>query len=98
MQKQGNQMDEQINLTDATSCLHGNLDGPPMQTAQPDVKTPIRRSLKKERITTINLTASTCRWPFGDPTEPDFHYCGRQSQTNGPYCDTHEAMSRPPGQ
>jgi len=27
-------------------------------------------------VTTLTLTAETCKWPIGDPTEADFHYCG----------------------
>jgi hypothetical protein len=91
-------MNEQIDPLDDTSSLHENSIGSPMQEAQSDFKKPIRRSLKKESVTTLSLTSSTCRWPFGDPAEPDFHYCGQLSQAKGPYCDTHQAMSRPPGQ
>ena len=91
-------MDEQNNLLNDALALHTNLIGPTMQQVQPEAEKPIHRSRRKETITTINLTSSTCRWPFGDPVESDFHYCGQRSQTNGPYCDTHEAMSRPSGQ
>lgn len=75
-----------------------NLVGPPIEGVPPDFKKKIRGRLPKAPITTIDLTSSTCRWPFGDPTEPGFHYCGQLSQPNGPYCDKHDAMSRPSGQ
>ena len=91
-------MNEQISPVDNAPAPHENFIGPPMQEAQPNFERPVRKSLKRESITTINLTSSTCRWPFGDPAKPDFHYCGQLSQTDRPYCDTHESMSRPSGQ
>ncbi|SDF88190.1 GcrA cell cycle regulator [Limimonas halophila] len=30
-----------------------------------------------------------CLWPFGDPSEPDFHFCGAQSLPGKPYCQEH---------
>lgn len=55
----------------------------------------IRSSQGKPLVTTMDLSATTCRWPFGDPAEPDFHYCGETPRRNGPYCDAHTAASSP---
>ncbi len=63
--------------------------GPPMAIAQPESAAPVVAS-----ITTIDLTSRTCRWPFGDPTASDFHYCGQLPQKSLPYCATHASMSR----
>jgi GcrA cell cycle regulator len=90
-------MSEQSDALGDTSS-DTDLIGAPMEEVPTDVKKKIRGRLQKELITTIDLTSSTCRWPFGDPTEPGFHYCGQLSQPNGPYCDKHDAMSRPSGQ
>jgi hypothetical protein len=90
-------MSEQSDALDDTSS-DTNLIGSQMEEVFPDFKKKIRGPLKKEPITTIDLTNSTCRWPFGDPTERGFHYCGQLSQPDAPYCDKHEAMSRPSGQ
>ena len=35
-----------------------------------------------------------CRWPVGDPAEPDFHYCGAKPDTGSSYCAWHESRSR----
>jgi GcrA cell cycle regulator len=48
---------------------------------------------RKNWITTISLTIDTCRWPFGDPAKPDFHYCGDLPLVGRPYCDKHDAQS-----
>jgi len=34
-----------------------------------------------------------CLWPFGDPSEPDFHFCGAQSMPGKPYCQEHAAKA-----
>jgi GcrA cell cycle regulator len=45
-------------------------------------------------ITIIALTAWTCRWPFGDPTESTFSYCGASVDNYGnSYCADHHKLS-----
>lgn len=36
------------------------------------------------------LTEHTCKWPFGDPREPGFGFCGEHSLENSPYCAIHK--------
>lgn len=35
------------------------------------------------------LEASHCRFPFGDPLQPDFGFCGEQVVRWKPYCEAH---------
>ena len=42
-----------------------------------------------ERKTIASLQAGDCRWPFGDPVELDFHFCGRSKVDGVPYCEFH---------
>ncbi len=42
-----------------------------------------------ERKTVATLLAEDCRWPFGDPTQNDFHFCGRPHADGSPYCAFH---------
>jgi GcrA cell cycle regulator len=42
-----------------------------------------------ERKTVETLMIDDCRWPFGDPTQPDFHFCGKPHAGSGPYCAFH---------
>ena len=30
-----------------------------------------------------------CEWPYGHPSEIDFHFCGKEKQEGKPYCDEH---------
>jgi hypothetical protein len=38
------------------------------------------------------LATEACRWPFGDPTHPDFHFCC-DPVVRAPYCETHRAWA-----
>lgn len=42
-----------------------------------------------ERLTLLQLSEKTCKWPIGDPLLPDFHFCGRDSNEDAPYCEFH---------
>jgi GcrA cell cycle regulator len=46
------------------------------------------------RVTIIDLKEAMCRWPLGDPTSPEFRYCGIQA--SGPYCSYHGRMAYQP--
>ena len=30
-----------------------------------------------------------CQWPFGDPNDADFHFCGKPVVPDWPYCQEH---------
>ncbi len=50
------------------------------------------------RVTIVELREAMCRWPLGDPTTPEFRYCGIQSPGSGPYCAHHGRMAYQPAQ
>ena len=37
----------------------------------------------------LDLNDRICKWPMGHPGEPDFHFCGEQSNPGFPYCVQH---------
>ncbi len=43
----------------------------------------------EQRITLLQLSEVTCKWPIGDPLNDDFHFCGRDSDEGKPYCEFH---------
>jgi GcrA cell cycle regulator len=47
-------------------------------------------------ITMIKLTGGMCRWPFGDPKDKDFHFCGHASDYTLSYCEEHMVMAHAP--
>lgn len=42
-----------------------------------------------QRRTLFELTDRTCRWPCGEPSAPDFFFCGADPAEDKPYCATH---------
>jgi GcrA cell cycle regulator len=42
-----------------------------------------------QRRTLLELSEETCRWPIGDPGNPDFFFCGGPTLTGLPYCAHH---------
>ncbi|AWN38281.1 GcrA family cell cycle regulator [Methylobacterium radiodurans] len=49
-----------------------------------------------QRVTIMDLRDSMCRWPLGDPTTPDFRFCGARSITGLPYCTHHAEIAYQP--
>jgi GcrA cell cycle regulator len=51
-----------------------------------------------ERKYIQTLTESCCRWPIGDPQQPEFHFCGRKKIPGLPYCEVHARRAFQPPQ
>ena len=55
----------------------------------------LRREVeKKDKINIIKnedvlLATKGCRWPFGDPGNEDFYFCGAKQDPGKPYCLEH---------
>jgi len=86
-------VNEKITPVETLRGLHDSFIGPPTEPDAASSDVPVRKPAKRKLITTIALTTDTCRWPVGDPTEPDFHYCGELPLIGQPYCDKHDAQS-----
>jgi GcrA cell cycle regulator len=46
--------------------------------------------------TVANLELHDCRWPLGDPRQPDFRFCGARQAPGRPYCEVHWRMAIQP--
>ncbi|KMK68542.1 GcrA family cell cycle regulator [Puniceibacterium sp. IMCC21224] len=51
---------------------------------------------KAKKITLMELTERTCKWPVGDPATPDFWFCGLPVQQGKPYCEAHVGVAFQP--
>ena len=56
-----------------------------------DVVVPISR-----RLSLLQLSERTCKWPIGDPLNEDFHFCGHESGESSPYCSYHSRLAFQP--
>jgi GcrA cell cycle regulator len=46
--------------------------------------------------TMLTINDRMCRWPVGDPSENDFHFCGRKPKDGSPYCEAHARKAYQP--
>ena len=50
------------------------------------------------KMTVINLSDRMCKWPIGDPSTTEFHFCGHGPKVGSPYCDAHSVKAFQPSQ
>ncbi|MEL7258671.1 MAG: GcrA family cell cycle regulator [Pseudomonadota bacterium] len=51
---------------------------------------------KAKKLTLMELTERTCKWPVGDPATDDFWFCGLPVQSGKPYCEAHVGVAFQP--
>ncbi len=78
----------------ALRSLSGNPDGPkeePFRSQYEELVIP-----EAERVDLVDLKECQCRWPIGDPQDPNFHFCGKKTSDSGPYCEYHTEIAFQP--
>ncbi|MCC1480759.1 GcrA family cell cycle regulator [Roseibaca sp. Y0-43] len=48
------------------------------------------------KLSLLELTERTCKWPIGDPATSDFWFCGLPVKAGKPYCEAHVAVAFQP--
>jgi GcrA cell cycle regulator len=51
---------------------------------------------KAKKLTLMELTERTCKWPVGDPATEDFWFCGLPVKQGKPYCEAHVGVAFQP--
>ncbi|MEL7282370.1 MAG: GcrA family cell cycle regulator [Pseudomonadota bacterium] len=51
---------------------------------------------KAKKLSLMELTERTCKWPVGDPATDDFWFCGLPVQAGKPYCEAHVGVAFQP--
>ncbi|MEY4695717.1 MAG: hypothetical protein RIT14_145 [Pseudomonadota bacterium] len=73
---------------------------PPQPSANeisPEALASVREVEKRaKRLTLMELTERTCKWPIGDPATDDFWFCGLPSLPGKPYCEAHVGVAFQP--
>ncbi|WP_298296932.1 GcrA family cell cycle regulator [uncultured Litoreibacter sp.] len=73
---------------------------PPQPSANeisPEALASVREVEKKaKKLTVMQLTERTCKWPVGDPATDDFWFCGLTVQQGKPYCEAHVGVAFQP--
>lgn len=73
---------------------------PPQPSANeisPEALASVREVEKKAmKISLMDLTERTCKWPIGDPATEHFWFCGLTAQSGKPYCEAHVSVAFQP--
>ncbi|MEM9392880.1 MAG: GcrA family cell cycle regulator [Pseudomonadota bacterium] len=73
---------------------------PPQPSANeisPEALASVREVEKKaKKLSLMELTERTCKWPIGDPATDDFWFCGLPVQAGKPYCEAHVGVAFQP--
>jgi GcrA cell cycle regulator len=73
---------------------------PPQPSANeisPEALASVREVEKRAlKLTLMELTERTCKWPIGDPATSDFWFCGLPVQQGKPYCEAHVGVAFQP--
>jgi GcrA cell cycle regulator len=73
---------------------------PPQPSANeisPEALASVREVEKKaKKISLMELTERTCKWPVGDPATENFWFCGLPTQQGKPYCEAHVGVAFQP--
>ncbi len=49
-----------------------------------------------KKLSLLELTEKTCKWPIGDPATDEFWFCGLPTQNGKPYCEAHVGVAFQP--
>ena len=70
---------------------------PSLNEISPEALASVREVEKRARkLTLMELTERTCKWPIGDPASDDFWFCGLPSLSGKPYCEAHVGVAFQP--
>lgn len=70
---------------------------PSLNEISPEALASVREVEKRaKRLTLMELTERTCKWPVGDPATDDFWFCGLPSVAGKPYCEAHVGVAFQP--
>jgi GcrA cell cycle regulator len=70
---------------------------PSQNEISPEALASVREVEKRaRRLTLMELTERTCKWPVGDPATEDFWFCGLPSLPGKPYCEAHVGVAFQP--
>lgn len=88
-----------LKLSNRVSPIQQNKKPAPVAKPQAPVKV-IERKMEKacaqdnrQGIPLTDLKPNQCRWPFGDPRDESFGFCGDRSISGLPYCSDHAKVA-----
>ena len=83
----------------ATSATKRSNDSKPevvSDLSEKTLKNLLKIEMKSKKISLMELTERTCKWPIGDPATDTFWFCGHEAEPGKPYCKTHISIAFQP--
>ena len=76
------------------SAIFNSSQALPPQSTTSEISEEILKNVKSvektsKKLSLMELTERTCKWPIGDPATEDFWFCGHPAEQGKPYCETH---------
>lgn len=73
-----------------------SLYGPPMKPFrwEPELEPIVFED--GTHVSVLAINDRMCRWPIGDPSENEFHFCGHKPKASAPYCEAHARKAYQP--
>lgn len=78
------EQEEEISLVSAV---------PPVFEAEPLPEEKVAKKPNHKGVDLADLKPDSCRWPEGDPKDPDFRFCGEPCAPGKIYCEEHCAVA-----
>jgi GcrA cell cycle regulator len=86
-----------VRLKKASAALVGNEPAnPSAETPAKPIAAKVRPLREGEIIGVLELGPNMCKWPIGDPGDPDFGFCGTHCASGAVYCEEHAAIAFQP--
>ncbi len=90
----------QVTTARTTTTTPKTNDAPiqtPVRTpAKPAVNVQPKRLGNGDMVTVMTVKDTMCKWPIGDPADPNFGFCGHKTDGSSPYCTEHARMAFQP--
>jgi len=90
----------QTNLPARKQIIPAGQPLPPQPSANeisPEALAKVNEIEKKaKKLSLMELTERTCKWPVGDPATEDFWFCGLPVKQGKPYCEAHVGVAFQP--
>ncbi|MHC5654676.1 GcrA family cell cycle regulator [Stappia sp.] len=80
-------------VTGEDTARHAARDEFDVALAQANFEASCASPAGEDRITLMTLTSRTCKWPIGDPSDDDFHFCSAGADGAKSYCEFHHRLA-----
>ena len=85
-----------ISTSGATERSNGSRLEVVSDLSEETFKDLLKVEMKSKKISLMDLTERTCKWPIGDPATDEFWFCGHEAEPGKPYCQTHISIAFQP--